>query len=81
MKLLVQNDQKLIKKCVKGDRRAQRDLYEMYNLKMHKVCLGYATDREMAKDMLQEGFIRVFSNIGSFTSFQKRTRAEKRMAG
>jgi RNA polymerase sigma factor (sigma-70 family) len=33
---------------------------------MHKVCLGYASDREMAKDMLQEGFIRVFNNIGSF---------------
>lgn len=33
---------------------------------MHKVCLGYASDREMAKDMLQEGFIRVFKNIGGF---------------
>jgi len=33
---------------------------------MHKVCLGYASDREMAKDMLQEGFIRVYKNIGSF---------------
>ena len=33
---------------------------------MHKVCLGYAPDREMAKDMLQEGFIRVFKNIGGF---------------
>jgi len=33
---------------------------------MFKVCLGYSTDREMAQDMLQEGFIRVFNNIGSY---------------
>ncbi len=66
MKLLINSDRQLIKKCAKGDRKAQRALYDQYNLKMHKVCLGYATDREMAKDMLQEGFIRAFKNIGSY---------------
>jgi RNA polymerase sigma factor (sigma-70 family) len=66
LKLLLNNDAKLIKQCAKGNRKAQRELYETYQVVMHKVCLGYASDREMAKDMLQEGFIRVFNNIGSF---------------
>lgn len=66
MKLLLNNDAQLIKQCAKGNRKAQRELYETYQVVMHKVCLGYASDREMAKDMLQEGFIRVFKNIGSF---------------
>jgi len=66
LKLLLNNDAQLIKQCAKGNRKAQRELYETYQVVMHKVCLGYASDREMAKDMLQEGFIRVFKNIGSF---------------
>ena len=33
---------------------------------MFTVCLGYASDRDMAEDMLQEGFIRVFNNLKSF---------------
>ncbi|MBL4706378.1 MAG: sigma-70 family RNA polymerase sigma factor [Flavobacteriales bacterium] len=66
MKLLLNNDSHLIKQCARGNRKAQRTLYERYHVLMHKVCLGYASDREMAKDMLQEGFIRVYKNIGSF---------------
>ena len=66
MKLLFNNESHLIKQCVKGQSKAQRELYEQYRVRMHKVCLGYSTDREMAKDMLQEGFIRVFQKIGSY---------------
>lgn len=78
MKLLSNNDSHLIKQCVKRKPKGQRELYEKYRVKMHKVCLGYASDREMAKDMLQEGFIRVFSNIntyknkGSFEGWMRR---------
>ena len=33
---------------------------------MYGVCLGYANDPESAQDILQEGFIKVFDNIGKF---------------
>ncbi len=35
---------------------------------MFGVCLRYASDRSMAEDFLQEGFIRVFMKLGSFKS-------------
>lgn len=45
---------------------------------MLNICIRYARDREEAKDMLQEGYIRVFKNIhqfnfkGSFEGWMKR---------
>ena len=66
MRLIVNSDSHLIKQCIRGNKKAQFDLYDRYKVKMFKVCLGYSTDREMAQDMLQEGFIRVFNNISSY---------------
>ena len=33
---------------------------------MMAVCMRYASSRMEAEDMLQEGFIKVFDNIGKF---------------
>ena len=66
MKLVVNSDSHLIKQCIRGNKKSQYELYERYKSPMFKVCLGYAPDRLMAEDMLQEGFIRVFNNLGSF---------------
>lgn len=43
-------------------------MYEKYSSRMFAVCLRYAKDRDEAKDLLQEGFITVFSKIGSFNA-------------
>lgn len=56
-----------IKQCQKGDRSAQRAVYLAYSPKMFGVCLRYIPNYEMAQDVLQDGFIRVFSNIKSFS--------------
>lgn len=66
MKLVVNSDSHLIKNCIRGNKKAQYELYERYRSPMFTVCLGYASDRDMAEDMLQEGFIRVFNNLKSF---------------
>jgi len=52
--------------CQKGERSAQKVLYELFAPKMLGVCIRYAGDRESAEDFLQDGFIRVFDNIGKF---------------
>ena len=52
--------------CLQNDSLAQRELYNRYAPKMLSVCYRYAHGREDAEDMLQEGFIRVFSQISSF---------------
>lgn len=60
------NDQALIQGCLRKDITAQRELYDRYSPKMLAVCHRYAVNREDAEDMLQEGFVKVFLQIGSF---------------
>ncbi|MEM6768391.1 MAG: RNA polymerase sigma factor [Bacteroidota bacterium] len=58
-------EKEIIKGCKAGERKHQHALYERYHKKMYGVCLRYMTDPEMAQDMLQEGFFKVFKNIHS----------------
>lgn len=57
---------KLIKDCAAGKQEAQAKLYRMFSPKMYGVCLRYAKNESEAQDCLQEGFMKVFSNIKSF---------------
>jgi len=52
--------------CLQNNAAAQKALYEKYSAKMLVVCYRYAHHREDAEDMLQEGFIKVFSQIHTF---------------
>jgi RNA polymerase sigma-70 factor (ECF subfamily) len=59
-------EQKLIAGCIRQERSAQRQLYERYSSRMFAVCLRYAKDRDSALDILQDGFIAVFSKLESY---------------
>jgi RNA polymerase sigma-70 factor (ECF subfamily) len=59
-------EENLIKGCLQEDRECQRELYKRFSGKMMAVCMRYASSRMEAEDMLQEGFIKVFDNIGKF---------------
>ncbi|MDR2534193.1 MAG: sigma-70 family RNA polymerase sigma factor [Tannerellaceae bacterium] len=61
------NEQQLINGCIKGDRLAQKELYDKYSRKMMGVCLRYVNDRETARDILQEGFVKLFNNVDSYS--------------
>ncbi len=61
------NESTLVKNCINGDQKAQRTLFEMYAPKMLGVCLRYAKNKEQAEDVLQDGFIKVFSNLEKFS--------------
>ena len=61
------NEKELIEACKNNDVRAQKLLYETFPRKMMSVCLRYADNREMAEDFLQDGFIKVFSSIRSYS--------------
>jgi RNA polymerase sigma-70 factor (ECF subfamily) len=41
-------------------------LYERFAGKMYAVCLRYARNREDAADILQEGFLKVFTKLDQF---------------
>ncbi len=72
------NEQDLIKACAKGDGKAQKVLYDQYSRTMFGICLRYSSNYDEAKDVLQDGFIKVFSKIsqfsfsGSFEGWMKR---------
>ncbi len=57
----------LIAGCKANKATAQKALYDKYARKMMGVCMRYAAAREVAEDLLQEGFIKVFSAIGSYS--------------
>ncbi|MEZ4964737.1 MAG: RNA polymerase sigma factor [Saprospiraceae bacterium] len=63
-----EHPQHLLKACLKGDRRAQRQLYEQYKGRMFSLCLRYADSRHDAEDWLQEGFLKVFRDLDQFRS-------------
>jgi len=60
------NDNMLIKGCIRGKRTAQKELYDKYARKMFGICLRYSKDYHHAEDLLQEGFVKVYRNIGKF---------------
>jgi RNA polymerase sigma-70 factor (ECF subfamily) len=56
----------IISGCIQNHPSSQRELYNRYSPKMLSVCYRYAQNREDAEDMLQEGFIKVFTQIHTF---------------
>jgi len=60
------DEKQLVTACRKGDRKAQKMLYDLFAPKMYAVCLRYAKDQSMAQDFLQEGFIKVFTHLDKF---------------
>lgn len=69
---------KIIKGCLAGNRRDQELLYRRHAAKLYAVCLQYSGNDEEARDILQEGFIKIFENLvqykheGSFEGWMHR---------
>jgi RNA polymerase sigma-70 factor (ECF subfamily) len=56
----------IIAQCKKGNRQAQKQLYEEFAPQLFAVCLRYCKNRMEAEDLLHEGFIKIFEKIGQF---------------
>ncbi len=59
-------DLQLIESCIKGDRESQKALYDRLAPRMFPLCMRYVGDRALAEDLLQEGFITLFTRLKSF---------------
>ena len=53
----------LINGCIKKDRRSQKDLYKLYYGYAMRICLRYAKGKDEAVEMVNDGFMKVFTNI------------------
>lgn len=61
-------DEKLIiDACVRGESWALKKVYEMYAPTMMSLCMRYAGNREVARDLLQDGFMKVFTHIHTYS--------------
>lgn len=53
----------LIEGCRKGKSQSQEKLYNLFSAAMYGLCLQYASNEDDAKDILQDGFVKVFQKI------------------
>ena len=58
--------ERLAAACKEGDRKAQKRLFDTLAPKMMAVCLRYMGNREDAEDILQEGFVTLFTKLDSY---------------
>ena len=66
MKLFNYTEEEIVEGCLGGSRKHQKLLYERYYGSMMVVCLRYTHDREEARDVLHEGFMKVFNNLEKY---------------
>ena len=61
-------DESILEGCLRNDAISQKELYLKYSPKMLAVCYRFSQNKEDAEDMLQEGFIKVYTQIQTFRS-------------
>jgi RNA polymerase sigma factor (sigma-70 family) len=61
-----EKEAQLVADCIKQKPDAQRQLYERFKVPMYRLCLRYAGNKAEAEDMLQDGFIRVFTELTQY---------------
>ena len=60
-------EQELVRACVENDRRAQEQLYRQHFPTMMRMCMRYTSDRELAMEIVNNGFLRVFKKLYTFS--------------
>ena len=60
-------DQELVEGCAKNDRKYQEVLYRRYFRSMMYMCLKHTEDRDLAMQIVNNGFLRVFKKIDSYS--------------
>ncbi|MGN0187206.1 MAG: RNA polymerase sigma factor [Paludibacteraceae bacterium] len=57
----------IIDGCLRNERLAQQRLYELYATRMTGICLRYVGDKEIALDLMHDGFLKVFANLKQYS--------------
>ncbi|UAY52751.1 RNA polymerase sigma factor [Ferruginibacter albus] len=58
--------QVILQQAIEGDERAFKQLYDRLSGKMYSLCMRYIGNANDAKDVFQEGFIRVYKNLNTY---------------
>ena len=65
------SDTELVRSCLEGDKKAFDILVERYHQPMYRTVFGIVKDRERAKDIVQNGFIKSWENLTQFNEEYK----------
>ena len=60
------NAAELVARCKRKETSAQTELYRRYSGEMFVLCIRYAGNRETAKDLLHDGFLKTFTSLDKF---------------
>jgi len=60
--------QELLDGCLQKNRRCQELLYKQFYGYAMSICLRYTRNREEAKEILNDGFMKIFTKLESFDS-------------
>ncbi len=58
--------QKIIHKSVKGDRRSQKQFFDLYANRLYAVAKRYAVNDELAEESLLLAFLKIFEKLPEF---------------
>ncbi|MCB9246060.1 MAG: sigma-70 family RNA polymerase sigma factor [Flavobacteriales bacterium] len=67
----LKDERELIDGCIKGNVKAQRELFDRFSGKMLGICFRYCTNLEDARDAMQMGFIKTFNLLEKFKGNSK----------
>lgn len=59
-------DRQLILEMQVGDRAAMEEFFRRYSPYLYAVCLRYLSDRETAKDLLHDAFLKILTTVQTF---------------
>ena len=59
-------DEELVALAQRGDRHAFEDLVDRHKQKAYHIAFGFTRDRESAKDLSQDAFLKAFVNLKNF---------------
>lgn len=61
-------EEKLVDEIRSGSQRAMKHLYDCCSGYLLAVCTRYIPDREIAEDILQDSFVKIFASMDKFRS-------------
>ena len=60
-------ERQLIEGCIRGEAEARKRIYEMHASAMMSVCQRYVRCPETVRDLLHDGFIKLFTKIQDYS--------------
>lgn len=58
----------ILQGCLKENRESQKALYDLFYAFSKSICMRYTRDKESALEMIQDGFLKIFTHLEDFNA-------------